>query len=345
MNEFSIQSLTYANVLILSNGKKNAQSIGSFINKSGDTILNILSDKNVSVDGLLNIAKRLFGGKKVYLVLDDTNISKKYSNVIAGTSDNFDASSNTCERSLCSVVIMVTDGKYAIPLDHLIWISKDFIGEQNYKKKTDLAKELIEAIISKIDIRCVVMDGLFAVDELISWLNEKKINFEMRFHANRVIVPDGSSDSLQIKRYFIDKLEHKIKHRTICAQWKNKYFYFTAVKRVTKTGRETIVYQISNFKTAPSLHARIYGFRWNIEKFFRTSKQHLGLGECQSRKFVSQSNHIKHVFLAYAVLQLVRKERGLKNCEKALHHLKKRNLIPDKYWKPSSIQNSEVAHA
>jgi len=56
--------------------------------------------------------------KKVYLIIDDTIISKEYSNFIEGTSDNFDPSNSRTYRSLCSVVLILTDGKTSIPITH-----------------------------------------------------------------------------------------------------------------------------------------------------------------------------------------------------------------------------------
>ena len=71
-------------------------------------------------------------------------------------------------------------------------------------------------------------------------------------------------------------------------------------------------------------HVQIYGFRWNIEKFFRTDKQYLGLTHCQLRSKNAQENHIFNVFFAYALLQFETKKFGLKNPESAAKQLKRR---------------------
>jgi SRSO17 transposase len=62
---------------------------------------------------------------------------------------------------------------------------------------------------------------------------------------------------------------------------------------------------------------RIYGYRWNIEKFFRTAKQSLGLTHCQSTKKKLQENHIMNVFCAYAILECERNKKKLANPEQA----------------------------
>lgn len=334
-------NLTYSNLIILSTNKKNAQSLAREMNKSGETIRRLLLQQKVDIDSLIFIAKKLFLGRKIYLVIDDTLISKEYSKLIEGTSDNYDSASGSTFRSLCSIVVMLTDGKYAIPIDHAIWTSKEFIDKTEYKTKVELAKSLISNALDKINISVVIMDGLYATIDLISWMSSKKINFEMRFHANRVIIPENSEIkySIKIKDYLKLIMKDKQKHRTIKAYWKEQSLYFTAVKRVTKKGNELIIFQVSNYLTTPRNHVKIYGFRWNIEKFFRTSKQYLGLCESQSRKKIIQVNHITHVFLSYAILQATRKYHGFKNVERALAHLKKKKLIPSNYLKSLDDQN------
>jgi SRSO17 transposase len=67
-----------------------------------------------------------------------------------------------------------------------------------------------------------------------------------------------------------------------------------------------------------------YDMRWNIEKFFRTAKQKLGLQDCLVRNLSGQQNHIRHVFFAYAFLQIEKFKRKLKNTEsvlKSIHSL------------------------
>jgi uncharacterized protein (DUF169 family) len=86
-----------------------------------------------------------------------------------------------------------------------------------------------------------------------------------------------------------------------------------------------IVYQVSNVAAPAKKHVQIYGFRSNIEKFFRTSKQHLGLAHCQMCSKSAQENHIFNVFFAYALLQNETKKFGLKNPETAVRRFKLKN--------------------
>src|SRR5580658_5103685 len=109
------QTITYSIGLLLSNflSKKTCEALGKLWDKSGDSMLRVLEKKPASYAELMEIAKKFFKKKKLYLILDDTLISKIFSTLIAGTSDNFDSSTSQCYRSLCSITAMLTDGKYA----------------------------------------------------------------------------------------------------------------------------------------------------------------------------------------------------------------------------------------
>ena len=49
--------------------------------------------------------------------------------------------------------------------------------------------------------------------------------------------------------------------RTKLLEWKNINLYITSIKRLTKTGRDIVVYQASNFKAFAKKHVQIYEFR------------------------------------------------------------------------------------
>ena len=310
---------TYPLALLLSSGgKKTCAALGREFNQSGDSIIRLLEHNAVTTHELIEFAKSIFTNKEIYVVLDDTLIEKRYSKAVEGTSDNRDHSNGQVYRSLCSIVAMATDGKHGIAIDHELWASRE-IAQGNYKTKSELAQVLIESVIEKISIKMVIMDGLYATESLISWLNTKNIFFEMRFHANRRLTSD--TEKSFIIRYCAElALKRRRSSATISAYWKGIPLFFTSVKRKTNHGN-IILYQVSNYSTAR--HKLLYSYRWNIEMFFRTAKQHLGLGNCQSRKLKLQKNHLTNVFFAYALLQAKSIKQKLLNPETALHRFKR----------------------
>lgn len=311
---------TYPIALLLSTAnRKTFESLGLVHGKSGDTIARIIKNNAATTDDLLKIVTQVFKNKRLYLIIDDTLVLKLYSKVIPGTSDNYDSADGKSYRSLCSVAAMITDGHIAIPIDQAIWTALEFaIG--TYKKKWEIAQQLIKKIHNAIPLYVVLADGLYAVAELLQWLVKQNIRFEMRFHANRVI-NDGQSKG-QIKYYKKLRLSGKRPMRTIRADWYGMSLYFTAFRRVTKYDKVIVTYQISNHKCSARVHIRSYEYRWHIEKFFRTAKQHLGLSDCQSRKIDLHEKHLLNVFFTYALLQYERMKNRFKNVESAIKSVK-----------------------
>ena len=314
------RNLAYIIPLIRSTGKKNCTNLARTTSKTNaKKLLHFLKESPLSIIDFAKIINLHFAGKLKYLIIDDTIIPKKHSKNIEGSSDNYDHSEKQTYRSICSMTALISDGITGLPIDQNFWIAED-IAQEFYKSKCELAQELILKIKKHVDIEMVLMDGIFATKEMIQWLTNHNILFELRIHANRNIQCENGEKG-QLKNLLQLNLNYK-KHRTVKGFWADSWLYFTSVKRETKKGRIIITYQISNYQAPGRTHVKNYGYRWKIEMFFRTAKQSLGLKDCQSRNLDAQKNHIAQVFLAYAILQIERKKSRLKNTERALRALK-----------------------
>jgi SRSO17 transposase len=284
----------------------------------------MLSDKNVTSEELIRTAILFFGTNYLDVILDDSNIEKIYSKLIEGTGDNYDASQGRTYRSLCSVVAMLSNRRFAIPVKHEFWINEEIL-QDAYKTKVVIAKEIIEFLEQFIRIRTVIADGLYATHEMLRWLDEKELKYEMRFHSNRLIYLNDPSKATKVRDFLDLQLIKSRCRKTIKCKWKDLTIYVTAIKRIDRKGNITIVYQVSNSKLSARDHANIYAYRWWIEMFFRTAKQSLGLMECQSRLLQRQKNHIYSVFLSYLFLQIERRRLHCKNPEEALRRFKRKS--------------------
>lgn len=314
------RKITYPIALLLSiPGRKTFEALARELQTSGDSISRLLENYAATMADLIRIVKDLFKHKRLYLIVDDTLIRKMYSKIIPGTSDNYDSSDGKTYRSLCSVVAVITDGKIAVPVGQEFWTASEF-AKNSYATKWEIAKKLITKIRQEVSIYMVLADGLYAVSAFLKWLSSQDIRFEMRFHANRVI--DGGELKSQIKKNPKFKMSGRRPKRTIKAKWHDMAFYFTAFRRVANNGYVSVIYQVSNYKASAREHTQVYGYRWNIEKFFRTAKQKLGLNDCQSRKLDLQKKHILNVFFVYTLLQCERQKHKLKNVETVIKQLK-----------------------
>jgi len=317
---------TYPIALLLSINRKTCESMGEIANVSGDSLLRQL-DVNMPIAKKCELLNAFFNNVTLEALIDDVTIEKEYSREIEGTSVMYNSSKGIFVRSLCSVVIMIGNGSTYVPVTHDLWINEEIM-QQDYEKKHEIAKRLLESIMQHCKIRMVIADALYATVEFMKALNELKIRFEMKMHANRVVTLE-SGEKIALRDAFKGKLLRGRKWRTIRVRWRGLSLQITAFKRYNKHGECKIIYLVSNYNATSSAHAKAYTRRWNIEKFFRTAKQHLGLKECQSRKAARQKNHIDNVFLAYTILHFLRKKWRLETPEAALRRMKKRSWD---YW-------------
>lgn len=316
--------LTYPITLLLSTRKRTAEALSKICYTSGDTMLRVLDKKSITSEELTHSAIEFFGTNHVDVILDDSLFEKMYSRVIEGSGDNYDSSKGYVYRSLCSVVAMLSNGWYGLPVHHQFWIKKE-VSPDTYKTKVEIGKEIIEYLLKFIRIKTVIVDGLYATKEMLSWLTTMELKYEMRFHSNRIIQLNEKDSPVKVRDHDALKLTNDKHYKTVKALWNDLSIYVTAVKRISKKGNISVVYQVSNAKMSARDHVRIYGYRWNIEMFFRTAKQYLGLTECQSRKLELQKNHVSNVFFAYFILQLERKRQKVKNPERALTAIQRNN--------------------
>lgn len=335
------RKLSYPISLLLSTDtKKTAESLAKVHNKSRDTMLRRLEYDCVTLYELVKIAIIFFASDHLYLIIDDTTISKRHSKCIEGSCDNYDSSTGRTQRSICSVTVMLSNGRVALPIHHSLWVQKEIAGS-GYKTKIEIAQDLIGLLSRLIRIKGVIIDGLYSSKKMIRWLDQRNIKFEMRFHSNRVITEGPDKKKVKVREHKKLQLRGKRKARTVSTTWDDIPVYVTAIKRVRKNST-IIVYQVSNAKMSARDHIRIYGYRWKIEMFFRTAKQSLGLTHCQSRKRVRQEHHIYNVFFAYIMLQFERKKRRLKTPEDALRKLKLKGHLLLKYLFAASDQIFQV---
>src|SRR5579872_6427899 len=143
------QKITYPLSLLLSTSKKKtAESLSKICYTSGDTMLRILENQSTNPQELISFAKAFFGTDFLDVILDDTLLEKMYSKLIEGSADNYDSSNGHIYRSLCSIIAMLSNGWYGLPVRHDFWINKEVAGDA-YKTKVQIGKEIIE-FLSKV---------------------------------------------------------------------------------------------------------------------------------------------------------------------------------------------------
>lgn len=82
------------------------------------------------------------------------------------------------------------------------------------------------------------------------------------------------------------------------------------------------IFLVSNTKMNAHDYVIAYKKRWGIEKVFRTCKQKLGIGDCQSTKTKQQIAHIYTVFYTFCELEENRFMAKLPNVDTLVRRLR-----------------------
>ena len=313
--------LTYAFCLIMSTGRKN------FTNINRENKINskkTLQPADTIFKTLQELCQTLFkDAKKLILVVDETLIKKIYSQWMQGSGKFYDTKTGRCITSFNLLVGAISDGKKAIPISASYIFAKDLLEAANLKQqsKDDIVKalvDLVKKLFPNVEL-ILTADGLYSTKNLLTWCVENKVKAEMRMRSSCVVVYKGKK--LSLKQLVLERnVRPKGRQtcRTVSVKWHNIDLEITIVRRIDKHGNESIVFQVATYKARPDAHVAHYQKRWAIEMIFRTSKQSLGLQECQSRSLQVQHNHVAAVLLAYAITQLEMKKRKLDTPEKAI---------------------------
>ena len=337
--------LLYPVLLIKNSFKKTFSGMGRILKKSRDKVAEfLLSYEENALQMLLNARISFKKSTFLYLVFDDTLIQKIHAKSMTGSWFYYDTKSGRCVNSFKLLVAMISDGTMHLPIACSFLLPKELIDQENQTKDW-LVKSIILDVIKKFPDKkiCVTFDGAFASKSIIGWACENNIAVECRFHSNRIIYYDGQRSAVSKIKKLIPKGRQK--SRTIKATWHSFNVFITAHRRIDKHEEETIVYQLATYKARPNQHVQTYKKRWCIEKAFRTTKQKLGLCDCQSKNGITQLNHMSAVFLAYSMIQIEMKKLKIKTPEETIRRLQTHKITNLKHRFLSADQIFGVHHA
>lgn len=313
IHEYSIALLTNME------SNKNSTTVARELSKSQPTTSRFLNNLKLSEEYFTKDVKILFSNKKLNLIIDDFVLSKRYSNQIEGTSILKDQSTKTFTNGIKIVASGLTDGKLFLPLDLEQWIAQ-FIAKDLYLTKYQLAQKLILRTLElKLKISTFVLDGLYFCLNFINFLVDHSLKFLIK--AKTTTSVKYKNQVMQLKDCPDLRLNSNQHQKKIKAIWNNQIYYFIAIRRTGKHG-DKVIYLIANFETRTRNYRNIYDSRWCIEKFIRTGKQSLGLNDSSSQIAHIYLNHIRCVFKAYTILQLLVKKLKFDSPEQALRRVK-----------------------
>jgi Transposase DDE domain len=192
-----------------------------------------------------------------------------------------------------------------------------------FKNHTDLAKELIDWVVAQDIPGDFTFDSYFTNAPIINHIHAKGRSYIGDLKANRVIVVSGEQTSVS---EWVKTLTPLV--RTKFTVGGHTQWYFTksiCIPTVNHPVRILVLWSeadaamprkilISN-RTHWEAHRllKVYKKRWTgTETFHRDGKQHLGMGDCQLRDRMGQTQHMHLVVLAYtALMRQLKHDRAL----------------------------------
>nr|WP_314464383.1 transposase [uncultured Clostridium sp.] len=266
------------------------------------------------------------------LILDDSVIKRNHSKMVELLARVFDHVEHKCQKGFTLLTLGWSDGYSFIPTGFNLLSSATKSNRYNevsdkidhrtngYKfrkesmfHKTDAAILLIKnAQNAGIKADYVLMDTWFTTEPMIKEILETGI------HAIGMVK--------QLKqRYTYNGKQYKLPELKRFVSFEGARNIFGSLVVATKTGIPVkIVFVRNRNKKSECLYilstdislkdaeiVRIYGNRWSIECFFKSSKSFLKLGtEFQSHNYGAMVSHTTIVFTRYIILEWIRRNRN-----------------------------------
>jgi hypothetical protein len=276
------------------------------------------------------------------LILDDT-IIEKWGRSIEAVGYFYDSSQKKNVFGHNIVSTFYSNGECNIPMNFEFYIKKEMINELDiwFKTKIQLGIELIEKALIRIQPEAVVFDAWYFSKELIRYLNARHLTWVTMAKSNRLIFVGNQWCQLSefwkaVPRDKFSRIDMEIDEK------KFKWYYETTVTmknagvvkivmlKKRRNSRKCTILVSNNLELTGLQILKYYKTRWNIEVFYRDCKQHLGMGDYQTRKLDAVVKHLHLVFLAYTLLKnvwyspsLQRILKGIRRIGTACKRLKK----------------------
>ena len=307
-----------------------------------NTFYNFASSGSVNFRRLLHSVvaaclKRVSGGKKRFMVFDDTAIVKT-GRRIEGVSKIHDHTDNTYPIGYKNLTATITDGSYNFVYDFaLVGESKNDefrgLGEEDFRRqfrkerghgsvsagrvgeltvpKTELCLRMIRhALKTGLAPDYVLCDSWFSTPDFVSKfaaIAQDSAHLVCMLKAGKCTCNvDGASILLSAlvadnrNKKFLQSRKHGCKYLKINCL----YGGIKSVIYLVRPKKGDAIFILLTTDTTLKFNDvfEYYHLRWSIEVTFRDCKQHLGLSGCHCRDFDSQICHTTLCYLIYNVL-------------------------------------------
>lgn len=285
-----------------------------------------------------------------WFILDDVLIQKPYAKWIIGLYNQYDHTQHRHVMGIRLVVVLWTNGKVRVPVAFAVWHAKGFV--KRYRTKNQIARLLIYKLT-----RCgvplneseLVCDNWYASKANLRFFERLGISVVTRLRKNAWVTLDG--ERIQLKQLAnLESITSYHYYRCLDAYVKSYLVEYPQVGRIrvavvkhdrhAESGRTKFVIATELQLSNPQLVQR-YRNRWVIELFFRDIKQHFGIADCQARESCQVIFHLRMVFLAALVIDLVTDTDSVKTpltVEQTINNLRTLRVITIENSAPQLVE-------
>lgn len=314
-------AVQYINGLITLNKKTVKQiSRASIEENHHSAISRILTEAKFKQDELeeryIKKIKYLTKGQEISLLFDDTLVERN-GDKVEETQSHKDHSSNS----------FITGHEFFTSIIHTPMLQLPLLPKiysKNTNSKIEMASDLINFVIERMEIDNVIMDSWYSDKKIIKKCITKGIRVVCGIKANRKIsLERGEWQKLsafpktipkkKLQYYFIDEIKYKIADHIVKLNGIPNVKMLTSYEWNEKNkGYNNVFHLIStNIKDTLVQIIRRYRIRWFIETYHRDIKQNLGFAKVFLRKKEGIVRHAIFASMAYAILKLFMFFRGL----------------------------------
>ena len=308
-----------------------------FINNSSEILSKVLK-----FYAMLILAKIKKSNEPVYFIIDDTSNKKRGKHIEAA----FSFLEHTAKQYIWGqqlVCAIIKHRDFVIPFAIEIYVSKEKSKEMKleFHKKTNIALKMLEEFEADENQQIVVLaDCYYACTQIMNYCREREYSFVSVLKSNRVFIANKRKTT--VRKY--TKRNFRIKKNKITIRIKeNKYRTITRKVSLKTGGAVKVVFSkhqthrtvLAVFTTDTALPAKrileFYRNRWDIEVFFKMSKQNLGLKAYQNRNLNAIKTYLRISLCAHNLLTHVfindLREKGKRLTKKNIAHFSVTNMI------------------
>lgn len=260
----------------------------------------------------------------VHIIIDDSKKSKR-GKTMEAVSSIFDPVSNRSVRGHQYITAVIECRGHVIPFGIRLYVKKQDCKalDVRFKKVTQLAAELIREFQAPEWMKCkirVLFDSYYCCPVVTKACSEKRFRWVSVLKSNRNLLKNGRK--LKTGKYGRNLFRRGAGRRHTLEIGGTSYTYVDPGQmRVGKLGEVHVVFSrkgrgrgiLALATDDPDLSAediiKTYRVRWQIEVFFKDSKQLLGLGQYQNGSYQAAVIHLHLVCFARALLTHLAIER------------------------------------